>query len=716
MLGGDNKNYILAIGLSLIILIAWQYFYAIPQMEEQQAREAQRLELQQSQASNQPGGQSAPSEAGSNVPGAPGSNVPSASGSSATSPSGSISAPGGEATVAENREAALALSPRVPLETPALSGSIALKGGRIDDVVLNDYHETVDPTSPKIVLLSPSGSPDPYYVEFGWVQGGDKVALPSRDTVWSAPAGATLTEDSPVTLTWDNGEGLIFSRTISIDDHYMFTVVDSVRNTGDSAARLLPYSLVSRHGEPDTVGFFILHEGMIGVLGEEGLVQIDYGDLEDGPQKYQNTTGGWVGITDKYWATVLVPDQQMPYEGRFIEGVANGKPTYQADYLLGAVDIAPGATAEVTGRVFAGAKEVDVIDGYETTYGIQKFELLIDWGWFYFLTKPLFFAIDFFFKLVGNFGVAILIVTVLIKLVFFPLANKSYVSMSRMKLVQPEMMELRERYKDDRVKQQQAMMELYKKEKINPLSGCLPILLQIPVFFALYKVLFVTIEMRHAPFFGWIQDLSAPDPTTIFNLFGLIPYDPPQFLMLGAWPLIMGITMWIQMRLNPPPPDPTQAMIFNWMPVVFTFMLASFPAGLVIYWSWNNFLSILQQYTIMRRQGVRVDIFGNIQATFSKKKREELAEKEAAKTKADAEKRKAAKKGEAADDSEADSDKADAADTETAEAKANGEKPAQASGGQASGNQPSKGQKKRRRSKAAKTAKTGKPAGSEAGE
>ena len=708
MLGGDNKNYILAIVLSLIILIAWQYFYAIPQMEEQQAREAQRLELQQSQNA----GQSAPSEAGANVPGAnvPGANVPSASGSSASSPSGAISAPGGEATVAENRDAALALSPRVPLDTAALTGSIALKGGRIDDVVLNDYRETVDPTSPNIVLLSPSGSPNPYYVEFGWVQGGDRVALPNRDTVWSAPAGAALTEDSPVTLTWDNGEGLVFSRTISIDDHYMFTVVDSVRNTGDSAVRLLPYSLVSRHGEPDTVGFFILHEGMIGVLGEEGLVQIDYGDLEDGPQKY-DATGGWVGITDKYWATVLVPDQQMAYEGRFIEGTANGKPTYQADYLLGAVDVAPGATAEVTGRVFAGAKEVDVIDGYETTYGIEKFELLIDWGWFYFLTKPLFFAIDFFFKLVGNFGVAILIVTVLIKLVFFPLANKSYVSMSRMKLVQPQMMELRERYKDDRMKQQQAMMELYKKEKINPLSGCLPIVLQIPVFFALYKVLFVTIEMRHAPFFGWIQDLSAPDPTTIFNLFGLIPYDPPQFLMLGAWPLIMGITMWIQMRLNPPPPDPTQAMIFNWMPVVFTFMLASFPAGLVIYWSWNNFLSILQQYTIMRRQGVRVDLFGNIQATFSKKKREELAEKEAAKTKADAEKRKAeAKEDEEADAADSDSpESAEAAEAEATKADAAATK---ANGKQAS--PAAKGQKKRRRR--SKAPKTGKPAGSEAGE
>jgi len=689
MFGGDNRNYILAIALSLIILIAWQYFYAVPQMEKEKARQ-QQIEQAQSEQTPQPG---APSTA---APGAAGSGV-QIPGTSETAPAQPGAA--APASVAATREAALALSPRVPLETPRIRGSIALKGARIDDVVLNDYRVTVEPTSPNIVLLSPSGSTDPYYVEFGWVPDGTKVPVPDAQTLWSAPNGARLTPDSPVTLTWDNGEGLTFTRTIAIDPNYMFTVTDSVENTGDTTTRLYPYSLVSRHGLPSTAGFFILHEGLIGVLGDQGLTEIDYDDLDDdGPQKFP-ATGGWLGITDKYWATVLVPDQQSPFEGRFISGISGSKPTYQADYLLDAVEIAPGATTEITSRVFAGAKEVDLIDGYETEYGIEKFELLIDWGWFYFLTKPLFFAIDYFYKLVGNFGVAILIVTVLIKLLFFPLANKSYVSMSRMKLVQPQMMELREKYKDDKLKQQQGMMELYKKEKINPLSGCLPIVLQIPVFFALYKVLFVTIEMRHAPFFGWIQDLSAPDPTTIFNLFGVIPWDPPQFLMLGAWPLIMGITMWIQMRLNPPPPDPTQAMIFNWMPVVFTFMLASFPAGLVIYWSWNNTLSVLQQYTIMRRQGVSVDLFGNIAATFSAKKREELAEKEAAKNKAEAEKRKAAAREEAASE-EAEAEKSEK--DEKAEAGADGEKTGAAKSGTT--------RKRKRKSKASK------PAGSEAGE
>ena len=633
---GENRNYILAIALSLIILIGWQYFYAIPQMEKQQAQEELQQQAQGTQVQTPQTGDQA---AGSSTQ--PGAN-------------GGVQVPGTaqQTSTAVTREAALKQSPRVVLDTPSLRGSIALQGGRIDDVILKDYRETVEPTSPNIVLLSPSGAPNPYYAEFGWVAEDTNTPVPGNQTLWSAPSGATLTQDSPVTLTWDNGQGLMFSRQISVDENYMFTVTDSVENTGDTATRLFPYGLVSRHGEPATSGFFILHEGLIGVLGDEGLVEIDYDDLADGPQTFP-VTGGWLGITDKYWAAALVPSQDNPYEGRFISGVANGKPTYQADFLRDAVTVAPGTTTTVTEQVFAGAKRVDLLNGYQDQYGIEKFDLLIDWGWFYFLTKPLFYVIDYFFKLVGNFGVSILITTVLIKLVFFPLANKSYVSMSRMKLVQPQMMEMREKYKDDKLKQQQAMMELYKKEKINPLSGCLPIVLQIPVFFALYKVLFVTIEMRHAPFFGWIQDLSAPDPTTIFNLFGLIPWDPPSFLMLGAWPLIMGITMWVQMRLNPPPPDPTQAMIFNWMPVVFTFMLASFPAGLVIYWSWNNTLSVLQQYTIMRRQGVKPDIFGNALASFSSKKRAELAEKEAAKLKADAEKRKAAK---AAADADAESD------------------------------------------------------------
>ncbi|TCT08789.1 protein translocase subunit yidC [Tepidamorphus gemmatus] len=642
---GDNRNYILAIALSLVILIAWQYFYAIPQMERQQALEQAR----QQQAVQMQSGQA---QSGDSLrPGSDGSTSP------ATTAPGSVSIPatGTEPATATTREAALAQSARIAIDNPLVRGSISLRGGRIDDVVLKDYRVTVKPDSPNIVLLSPSGSPDPYYVEYGWVAETPGVEVPGPQTVWTAPEGARLTPDTPLTLTWTSDQGLEFTRQIAIDANYMFTVTDSVRNTGDTAVSLLPYGLVSRHGMPHVAGFYILHEGLIGVLGQHGLQEIDYSDLDDGPQRF-TATGGWLGITDKYWAAVLVPDQKDSYEARFISGSVNGKQTFQADFLRTAMSVAPGATAETTSYLFAGAKRVDLIDGYETALGIDRFELLIDWGWFYFLTKPLFFVIDYFYQLVGNFGVAILITTILVKLFFFPLANKSYISMSRMKLVQPQMLEIRERYKDDKMKQQQAMMELYRKEKINPLSGCLPILLQIPVFFALYKVLFVTIEMRHAPFFGWIQDLSAPDPTTIFNLFGLIPWDPPSFLMIGVWPLIMGFTMWIQMRLNPPPPDPTQAMIFNWMPVVFTFMLASFPAGLVIYWAWNNTLSVLQQYVIMRRQGVKPDLFGNVVATFSARKRAEIAKREADLARQEAERRKAAQKAKFADE---DADKPD---------------------------------------------------------
>jgi YidC/Oxa1 family membrane protein insertase len=354
-----------------------------------------------------------------------------------------------------------------------------------------------------------------------------------------------------------------------------------------------------------------LHEGLIGVV-DDGLQEISYSSaLEDQPETFKSENG-WLGITDKYWATAMVPAQNIPFEAKFSGSDNGGKKRFQSDYLMSAMNIAPGATVNVSGQIFAGAKEVNVVDSYASTYNIPKFDLLIDWGWFYFLTKPLFYALDYFFRLVGNFGVSILIVTVLIKLILFPLANKSYVSMSRMKKLAPEMQKIKERYGDDRMRQQQAMMDLYKKEKVNPASGCLPILVQIPVFFALYKVLFVTIEMRHAPFFGWIKDLSAPDPTSIFNLFGLIPWDPPLFLMVGIWPIIMGVTMWFQMKLNPAPPDPIQQKIFTWMPVVFTYMLASFPSGLVIYWAWNNFLSILQQSAIMWRQGVDIPLLENL--------------------------------------------------------------------------------------------------------
>jgi YidC/Oxa1 family membrane protein insertase len=595
----NNRNFILAIVLSIGVLFAWQFFF-VPKHAPQQPGETAQQTTQQP-ATQQPGPPQPKSENG------------------ASPPAGTGVQPSSPQPAAETREEALAASPRIAIDTPSIRGSINLRGGRIDDVVLKKYHETVDRSSPNVVLLSPSGAPNAYYTEHGWVaEAGKNVTVPGTDTLWTAQSNGPLTPSSPITLTYDNGGGLLFTRTIAIDENYMFTVTDSVANSASQAVTLYPYGLVSRHGMPHVQGFYILHEGLIGVV-DGSLEEIGYKKALDKPPTAVKATSGWLGITDKYWAAAVVPQQGKSFEARFggTPGAA-GAERFQTDYLMGGVSVPAGGKAETKGHVFAGAKEVNLVDSYAAKLAIPKFDLLIDWGWFYFLTKPMFYALDFFYKLVGNFGVAILIVTLVIKLVLFPLANKSYVSMSKMKKLQPELVKLKERYGDDRMRQQQAMMELYKKEKVNPASGCLPILVQIPVFFALYKVLFVTIEMRHAPFFGWIKDLSAPDPTSVFNLFGLLPFDPAtvpvvgHFLMLGAWPLIMGVTMWVQMKLNPAPPDPVQAKLFAWMPVFFTFLLAGFPAGLVIYWAWNNTLSVIQQAVIMHRQGVDIPLFENL--------------------------------------------------------------------------------------------------------
>ena len=607
----DNKNTILAIALSALVLIAWQFFFAMPQEKARQEKlQAEQLtQKQQTPAQPSQPGQPVP------IPAQPG--LPQAPGQTAQTP----------ADIAANRGAALAKSPRVPIATDSLQGSIALKGGRIDDLALVKFRETVDPKSPPIVLLSPSGSPDPFYAEFGWTNAaGANVKVPAADTVWTQASSGALRIGHPVTLTYDNGEGLEFRRTIAIDDKYLFTIKDEVANKSDKAVSLFPFALISRHGTPKTLGYYILHEGLIGKFGDEGSKEVTYKTIEDKKINTFNATNAWLGITDKYWAAVLLPKTDAHVIANFRADKLGTLETYQTDYLLDARTIAPGATATADARLFAGAKEVRVVNDYEKKLELNHFDLLIDWGWFYFITKPLFFVIDYIYRLVGNFGVAILLVTVLIKAAFFPLANKSYASMAKMKAVQPQMAALKARYPDDKAKQQQELMALYKKEKINPLAGCLPIAIQIPVFFSLYKVLFVTIEMRHAPFFGWIHDLSAPDPTNLFTLFGLIPFDPTvlpvigPFLHLGAWAIIMGITMWAQMKLNPTPPDPTQAMIFNWMPLIFTFMLATFPAGLVIYWAWNNSLSVLQQSVIMRKHGAKIELIDNVKALFAKKK------------------------------------------------------------------------------------------------
>jgi YidC/Oxa1 family membrane protein insertase len=499
--------------------------------------------------------------------------------------------------------------PRVAIDAARVQGSISLLGARIDDVVLKGYRETVQPGSPLVRVLHPRADKDPYYIQPGWSgEPGSTAKLPDSDTLWTGTG--MVGTDSTAVLSWDNGAGLVFEIEIGIDADYMLKIDQRVRNSTAAPVALHPWARIRRDSHPKTEGYYILHEGMLGIL-DGRLKETTYdGAKSDGEKKgglalEQAGMGGWLGFTDKYWLTAIIPDQKSANTAAFRHIREGGGDRYQVDFVArDAIVAAPGAVVANSFHAFAGAKEVHLLDRYEEKLGVTWFSYAVDWGWFFYITKPFFYAIDWFYILTGNFGVAILIFTLIIKLGFFPLANKSYRSMSKMKLLAPKMTALREQYKEEPQKLQQAMMEMYRAEKVNPASGCLPILIQIPVFFALYKVIFTTIEMRHAPFFGWIRDLSAVDPTNIFNLFGLLPFDPGQwspFLHLGVWPLIMGVTMWGQMKLNPPPPDPIQAKVFAWMPVLFTFMLASFPAGLVIYWAWNNILTIGQQWLIMRQ-------------------------------------------------------------------------------------------------------------------
>lgn len=598
----NHTNLLIAVVLSMAVLFTWQIFFDDPSKR----RKPQQPATQTEQTTNRPTDGAAPTAPGAAGPG-------TASAPSTTTPQ----VPGAD------RDAAIGGSGRVVIETEALKGSINLNGARIDDLTMMRYRDKVDPQSPNVILFSPSKAPNPYFAEFGWLaQPAAKTPVPGGETPWRQVGSGKLTSTSPLKLEWDNGQGQLFRRTISIDDNYLFTIRDEVENKGGAAVTFFPYARIYRYGTPKIEGFFIQHEGLIGWLGEDGLQEHTYSDVqdEDGSQRFSDVTGGWIGITDKYWASALVPDQSIKYTANMklaSPASARTKEAFQTDYIVSGISVAPGETKAYESRLYAGAKKVGVIEKYQEEFKIEQFDLMVDWGWFYFITKPLYYAINWFYNLFGNFGLAILAVTVIVKVLFFPLANKSYESMARMKKLQPQMEQLRDRFKDDKQRQQQELMKLYQEEKINPMAGCLPVLLQIPVFFALYKVLFISIDMRHAPFYGWIQDLSAPDPTSIFNLFGLLPYDVPGFLLVGVWPLIMGITMWLQMQLNPPQPDPTQQAVFNWMPVIFTFLLATFPAGLVIYWAWNNVLSLIQQYYIMRKNDVEVALADNLRATFS---------------------------------------------------------------------------------------------------
>ena len=572
----DSRNTFLAIAVSMVILLGWQYFF-VPTTTPRPVAE-------QAVPPNAPVSSELP------APGPPGT--------AQNSPPGAVPSPGGAIT--PERETIVAQQKRVRIETPRLHGSISLTGLKFDDVTLANFHEQPDKASPEITLLSPANAPKPYYIEQGWLSADPNLKLPTGATVWTIEnPDATLNATTPLVARWDNGDGLRFTRTIHADRDFLFTVEQTVENASGRAVTLFPYSLIARLDTPATQGFYILHEGPLGVFNRT-LKEVKYGDFEKKPQERVESTGGWIGITDKYWLTAVALDPSMKISANFSHSKSGERDRYQTDLRGDAITIAAGASHSAKDYVFAGAKEVRLLDRYAENPGIARFDLAVDWGWFYFLTKPFFYALLWLREVIGNFGLGILAFTTGLRLLMFPIANKQFAAMNKMKLLQPQMKVLQERYANDRPKLNAELMELYKREKANPLAGCLPILIQIPIFFALYKVLFVTIEMRHAPFYGWIKDLSAPDPTNLFTAFGLIPYDPPSFLHLGALPIIMGATMWLQQKLAPQPPDPIQARMMMMLPLVFTFMLASFPAGLVIYWTWSNLLGILQQWALMR--------------------------------------------------------------------------------------------------------------------
>ncbi len=577
----NTRNIMMAVVAAGVFMVIWQIFVLGPEQEAIQAAQ----KVQQDKATIAKLAEQGDSLAPNAVePVAPGSQTHTAS-VSPTQPEG----------------------PRIAINTPRLHGSLSLTGARLDALTLANYRQELDSESPEVQLLSRPGSEYPYFAEFGWVgTSQNSSALPNRNTRWSvvSPGGAnaSLTPEQPLILRWNNRRGLVFTRTISIDENYMFTVEQRVENVGARNQQLSSYALINRQYPRVDQEFFILHEGPLAVQNEI-LEEFSYSDLRDDEAIRFNDVKGWIGVSDKYWLTALIPPKGTAKAFNFNHYQSGDKDRYQVDFLGEANVLQPGAELSVTTHFFAGAKELDLIDRYSERLTIPLFDRSIDFGWLYFLTKPFFHIMTFFNSLVGNFGLAIMCLTICVKMVLFPLANKSYVAMGQMKLLMPQIQELRERYGDDKLAMNQEMMKLYQKEKVNPMSGCLPILVQIPVFFALYKVLFVSIEMRHAPFFGWIHDLSAPDPTSVINLFGLIPFDPPSFLAIGIWPVIMCATMVIQQKLNPKPTDEMQAKVMAALPYIFLFLFASFPAGLVIYWAWNNTLSIIQQWVIMKRHG-----------------------------------------------------------------------------------------------------------------
>ncbi len=557
----ENKNVLAAVVLSTVIIMMWQFWYGEPVPQNQNQEQVQEQQLK------------------GDKPLAP-----------------AITQKKIETKL--TRSDAINEGDRLIIENKNIKGSISLTGALIDDLTLKNYNQENNSDTKKVILLNPKKYEQAYFLETGWATSGNEI-VPDNQSKWSVKGNKVLSPNNPVTLEWENRNGLTFIKKFNIDDQYLITVNEEVKNTSTQTVSLFHYAQVTRQQKPDVQNFYILHEGLIGVV-DESLNEVNYDDVQDKKKSYTGSKG-WVGITDKYWLTAVVPEKGKNFNAEFVYDKA-----FKANYIItDPTVINVNQTGSNISSLFIGAKEVSIVDGYAENLGFHKFDLAIDWGWFHFFTKPLFFVIDYLFKLSGNFGIAIILLTAAIRLLFFPLANYSFASMAKMKALQPEMQRIKDLYKDDKQKIQMEMMSLYKKEKVNPVSGCLPILIQIPFFFAIYKMLFVTIEMRHAPFYGWIQDLSAPDPTSIFNFFGLIPWDPPSFLMIGAWPIIMGITMYVQQKLNPAPPDPIQAKIFAFFPLFLTVLLASFPSGLVIYWSINNVLTMAQQYVIIKKTKIK---------------------------------------------------------------------------------------------------------------
>ncbi|HYM17673.1 MAG TPA: membrane protein insertase YidC [Micropepsaceae bacterium] len=603
----EQRNLLLAFMLALVVVLGWSYFIQAPKLQQEQARQ-QLVAEQQKAATPSP-----------QTPGAPQAVAPAS------------------AVLPRAQALAQQSAGRVGVDTPTLDGSINLTGGRFDDLKLRNYRETPDQKSAEIELLSPRAAEHPYFAEFGWIPGPESAGAktPGADTEWKQTQGNKLAPGKDIELSYDNGEGQVFTRHVSVDENYMFTIRDTVNNNASLPVSLSAYALVYRSNLPVAPHYWVVHEGFIGAFNN--VAEYDtYAALADKNQmKKFDSQGGWVGITDKYWMGAAIPPQSEDITATFMAYDTAGTKAYRSDYVTRTHVVPPSGSQTLVEHFFAGAKVVDIVDNYTNALHIQRFDRAVDWGWFFPLTKWMFQALDFLYKYVGNFGIAILIFTVFVKALFFPLANTSYRAMSKMKKLQPEMERLRERFKEDKAQQQQALMQLYQKEKVNPLAGCLPMVIQVPVFFSLYKVLLVTIDMRQAPFFGWVKDLSAADPTNLFNLFGLIPWDPSHlplfgpFLVLGVFPIIMGITMWLQTNLNPPPADPVQQKLFGFMPLIFTFMMANFPVGLVIYWSWNNALSIIQQVVIMKSTGTPIDFIDRLRGMWGRIKHGEAPEKPA---------------------------------------------------------------------------------------